>query len=408
MTTAARTLRQEPRPRGRVLDRAAAAILDRVLGELRAGALDVTLPDGSGRRYGEGAAVAVRVHDWALLRRLGTRGKLGLGESYTAGEWETDDLVAFFELLLRNAEAAYRRHPRLRRLLTVRARPNTRNGLLRARRNIAYHYDLGNDLFALMLDETMTYSCAVFEQPGETLAEAQRNKYRRICERLRLEPGDRLLDIGCGWGGFAAFAAGEYGCSVTGLTISAAQAALARERTSGLDVRILEQDYREHEGSYAKIASIEMIEAIGERQFGVFFAALDRLLEQHGIACVQTILVPDERWDRYRKTADWIERYIFPGCLIPSLGALARAAAGSSRLMIHEVDEIGGHYAETIRRWRESFHEHLEQIRSLGYDERFERTWDFYLAFCEAAFRTRALRDVQLTLTRAFNERIPA
>jgi cyclopropane-fatty-acyl-phospholipid synthase len=404
MSVAERTLRHEPRPRGRTLDRVALAFLDRALERLEGGSLDVTLPDGSRRSFGSGRPVSLRVRDRRLLRRLATRGKLGFGEAYTAGEWEADDLVGLFELLLRNAEAAGRRHPRLRRALDARIRPNSRNGLLRARRNIAYHYDLGNELFALMLDETMTYSCAVFERPDEPLADAQRRKYRRICEHLRLEPGDRVLEIGCGWGGFAAFAAREFGCSVTGLTISAAQAELARERTDGLDVRILEQDYREHQGSYTKIASIEMLEAIGERQFSTYFAAIDRLLEPDGIACVQTILVPDDRWDRYRRSPDWIERYVFPGCLIPSLGALARATASSSRLMIHEVEEIGPHYAETLRRWRTSFHEHLAEVRRLGYDERFVRTWDFYLAFCEAGFRTRALRDAQLTLTRPFNE----
>ncbi len=159
-----------------------------------------------------------------------------------------------------------------------------------------------------------------------------------------------------------------------------------------------------HRGSYTKVASIEMLEAIGERQFPTYFASIDRLLEPGGVACVQTILVPDERWDRYRRSPDWIERYVFPGCLIPSLSALTTAMARSSRLMVHELDEIGGHYAETLRRWRESFYAHLPEVRGLGYDERFERTWDFYLAFCEAAFRTRALRDVQLTLTRPFNE----
>jgi cyclopropane-fatty-acyl-phospholipid synthase len=408
MSVAERTLRPEPRPRGRLLDRAVLGLLERALAQLEGGALEVILPDGSRRRFGQGPGVTLRVRDRALLRRLAMRGKLGFGESYMAGEWEADDLVGLFELLLRNADAAGRRHPGWRRLLDARPRPRTRNGLRRARRNVAYHYDLGNDLFALMLDETMTYSCAVFERPDEPLEDAQRRKLHLVCERLRLGPGDRVLEIGCGWGSFAALAASEYGCSVTGLTISSAQAALARERTAGLDVRILERDYREHDGSYTKIASIEMLEAIGERQFGPYFAALDRLLAPDGVACVQTILVPDERWNRYRRAPDWIERYVFPGCLIPSLGAIARSAAGSSRLMIHEVGEIGPHYAETLRRWRTSFHANLEEVRRLGYDERFVRTWDFYLAFCEAAFRTRALRDVQLTLTRAFNERLPA
>jgi cyclopropane-fatty-acyl-phospholipid synthase len=398
-----RTLRREPPPRGRLLERVALSVLERVLSELEGGTLEVTLPDGTRRRFGSGPAVELRVNDLALVRRLATRGKLGFGEAYQAGDWDTNDLPALFELLLLNAERGSERHPRLRQLFDARPRLGSRNGRLRARRNIAYHYDLGNDLFELMLDETMTYSCAVFESPADSLADAQRRKYRRICEHLRLEPGDRVLEIGCGWGGFARFAAEEHGCHVTGLTISAAQAEVARERTAGLDVRILEQDYREHEGSYTKVASIEMLEAIGERQFGTYFATIDRVLEPNGIACVQTILVPDDRWERYRTTPDWIERYIFPGCLIPSLGALASAAAGSSRLMIHELDEIGVSYAETLRRWRSNFHERLGEVRALGYDERFVRTWDFYLAFCEVAFRTRALRDVQLTLTRAFN-----
>jgi cyclopropane-fatty-acyl-phospholipid synthase len=398
------SLRTEPRARGRLLDGVAVALLERALQHLERGTLEVTLPDGSERRFGQGAPVALHVHDWSLFRRLALRGKVGLGESYTAGEWDADDLVGLFELLLRNADAAVGRHTRMRRALALRPRLDRRNGLLRARRNIAYHYDLGNDLFALMLDETMTYSCAVFADPDEPLEEAQLRKYRRIADRLRLCADDRLLEIGCGWGGFARFAATEIGCSVTGLTISAAQAELARERTRGLDVRILEQDYREHTGSYTKIASIEMLEAIGEAQFGTYFATLDRLLERHGIACVQTILVPDQRWDRYRRSPDWIERYVFPGCLIPSLSALTRTATRSSRLLVHEVDEIGPHYAETLRRWRARFHARIDDVRALGYDARFERVWDFYLAFCEAGFRTRALRDVQLTLTRAFNE----
>ena len=362
------------------------------------------LPGGEVRRFGAGPEADLTIHDNAFFRRIATRGKLGVGESYTAGEWDSDDLVALLELLLRNAATAADRHAGWRRLLETRPRLNRRNGFLRSRRNIAYHYDLGNDFFGLMLDETMTYSCAVFERADEPLAGAQRRKYRRLCERLRLTSDDRLLEIGCGWGGFAQLAASEYGCSVTGLTISGEQATLARERTDGLDVRILEQDYRSHEGSYTKVVSIEMLEAIGEDQFGTYFETIDRLLEPGGVAAVQTILIPDGRWERYRKSPDWIERYVFPGCLIPSLTALTRAMTSSSRLMVHEVDEIGQHYAETLRRWRLSFQAELEAVRALGFDERFERTWTFYLSFCEAAFRTRALRDVQLTLTRPFNE----
>ena len=401
-----RTLRPAP-PAMRIpaLERIASTILERALAHLEGGALEVRLPGSSkARRFGSGPGVTMEIHDRRFFRRVATRGKVGLGESYTAGEWDSDDLVGFFELLLRNAVGAATRHPRVRRLLETRPRLNRRNGLLRARRNIAYHYDLGNDLFELMLDETMTYSCAIFERPDELLADAQRRKYQRICDKLQLASGDRVLEVGCGWGGFAAFAAREHGCSVTGLTISAEQAALARQRTAGLDVRILEEDYRHHEGTYMKVASIEMLEAIGEREFPTYFEAIDKLLEPGGLACIQTILIPDDRWDRYRKAPDWIEQYVFPGCLIPSLTALTQAMTRSSRLMVHEVDEIGPHYAETLRRWRENFRENIDEVRGLGYDQRFERTWNFYLAFCEAAFRTRALRDVQLTLTRPFNE----
>jgi cyclopropane-fatty-acyl-phospholipid synthase len=391
VTSLDRSLRAEPPARGRLLERLAVSILERALVHLEGGTLEVELPDGTVRRFGAGAPVRLTIRDRRFFRRVATRGKLGLGESYTAGEWSSDDLPAFFELLLRNAEAAAKRHARVRGVLEARPRPSRRNGLLRARRNIAYHYDLGNELFARMLDETMTYSCAVFERPDEALEDAQLRKLRLVCDKLRLGPDDHVLEIGCGWGSFARVAASEYGARVTGLTISREQARLARERTAGLPVEILEQDYREIAGTFSKVASIEMLEAIGERQFGAFFATIDRVLEPGGLACVQAILVPDRRWQRYRKSPDWIERYVFPGCLIPSLGALVRSFG---RLELRSLEEIGPHYAETLRRWRRRFHD------GRPYEQRFERTWDFYLAFCEAAFRTGSLHDVQLVLAR--------
>jgi cyclopropane-fatty-acyl-phospholipid synthase len=395
------SVRAEPvSARGRVLERAATAVLERALAGLEGGTLEVVLPDGETRRFGAGVPVRLTIRDAAFFRRLATRGKLGLGESYTAGEWDADDLVALFELLLRNADRAAADHVRIRRVLDLRPRLQRRNGLVRSRRNIAYHYDLGNELFALMLDETMTYSCAVFERPEMTLAEAQRAKYDRLCTLLDLRPDDHVLEIGCGWGGFARHAAERHGCRVTGITISHEQATLARERTHGLTVEILEQDYRTVEGAFTKVVSVEMVEAIGADQFGAFFATIDRVLAPRGRAAVQSILVPEQRWDRYRRSPDWIERYVFPGCLIPSLEALTQAAARHSGLGIYAVAEIGEHYAETLRRWRANFHARIDEVRELGYDRRFERTWDFYLAFCEAAFRTRALRDAQLLLAR--------
>ncbi len=399
-----RTLREAPPPRGRILERISVSLLERALTGLEAGALEVRLPDGSFRHFGSGDPVGMEIRSNGFFRRVASRGAMGLGESYTAGEWDARDLPAFIALLLRNARAARERHPRLARLLNARPRPNRRQGLLRARRHIGYHYDLGNDLFRLMLDDSMTYSCAVFERPDEPLAEAQRRKLRRVCDKLELTPDDRVLEIGCGWGSFALVAAGEYGAHVTGLTLSAEQAALARTRVAaaGLSdrVTILEEDYREHRGAYTKLASIEMLEAIGERQFPTFFAACDRFLEAGGSACLQTILVPDDRYERYRRSADWIERYVFPGCLIPSLAALTGAMARGSQLTVSSVDEIGEHYGETLGRWRSQFWDAIDDVRALGYDDRFVRTWDFYLGSCEAAFRTGWLNDAQLVLTR--------
>jgi cyclopropane-fatty-acyl-phospholipid synthase len=343
----------------------------------------------------------MRIDDGRFFRRLATRPRLGLGESYQAGEWRADDLPAVLELLARNATRVAARHPRLHGFLTGRPRLNRRTGLLAARRNVRYHYDLGNELFALFLDETMTYSCAVFESRDEPLAEAQRRKLRMVCEKLELGPDDHVLEIGCGWGSFALTAARDHGARVTAITLSPAQAEVARRRVTAAGladrVEIRVQDFREVEGTYTKAASIEMIEAIGEKLFASFFATLERVLAPGGRACVQTILIPDSRWRRYRSSSDWIERYIFPGCLIPSLGALAQA---SGALNIRGVEEIGQHYGETLARWRRAFLARLDEVRALGYSERFVRTWDFYLASCEALFRAGLLRDAQLVLTR--------
>ena len=379
------------------------AVLEQVLPGIDDGTLVLGLPDGSERRYGSGPKAFMQIDDWKLLERIARTPKLALGESYQAGEWRSDDLVALLELLLRNASPGAQRHPWWRRFAEARPRINRRTGVLAARRNIEAHYDLGNDLFGLFLDETMTYSCAIFEHEGEPLADAQRRKLRRVCEELQLSRDDHVLEIGCGWGSFALTAAGEFGARVTAVTISPAQAELTRARVAdaGLADRVdvVERDFRELEGSFTRIASIEMLEAVGEKLWTPFFAACDRLLAPGGRACIQTILVPDERLKTYRSSPDWIERHIFPGCLIPSRAAIAKALA-PTRLRAVADTEIGGNYALTLRRWRERFHESLAAVRALGYDERFVRTWDFYLASCEALFRTGHLHDAQVVLAR--------
>ncbi len=386
------------------------------LGNPVRGRISVHLPDGTIRRGGDpatGPDIALTVTSKNLWRRLATRGRLAIGESYVAGDWRTDDLVGLLETLALSGEWARKQPPWAAWMELQRRRPHlpARSDLPGARRDIQYHYDLGNDLYELFLDPSWTYSCAFFEHPAMSLQQAQEAKYRRICDKLGIGPDSHVLEIGCGWGGFALHAAGEWGARVTGVTLSEEQAALARERIAqaGLSdrVEILLKDYRELEGHFSHIASIEMLEAIGHRELPVFFRACDRLLAPGGLACIQTIAVPDQTYERYRRGHDWIREYVFPGAVIPSLGAVTHAMARSSDLIVHGVENIGYHYAETLRQWRERFLANRDQVRSLGYDERFVRTWDFYLAFCEAAFRTRALHDYQLVLTRPFNERLP-
>jgi cyclopropane-fatty-acyl-phospholipid synthase len=381
------------------------------MGEIR-----VRMPSGTVHRFGDaatGPSVTVTVNSGDLFHRIATRGRVGIGESYCVGDWDTDDLPALLEILARTAEETRRRPPAswLVRAQALRPRRSSRTPPQRARRDIGYHYDLGNDLYALFLDETMTYSCAYFEHEGQALADAQRAKYRRISEKLDLGPDDHVLEIGCGWGGFALYAAAECGARVTGVTLSEEQATFARRRAgeAGLAdrVEIVLADYRTLSGRYDAIASIEMLEAVGEAGLDEFFGVCDRLLAPAGRACVQTIAIPEQRFERFKRTRDWIQEYVFPGSLIPSLEAVVRATARSSELIVQDAENIGYGYADTLRAWRQRFEASTAQVRALGFDNEFVRGFTFYLAFCEAAFRCRALHDYQLVLSRPFNDRLP-
>jgi cyclopropane-fatty-acyl-phospholipid synthase len=387
----------------------------RALDALTGGEVVLRYPDGRGRRFGDGhgpsIVVEIRNPD-AFWNKLGARTRIGFGESYVDGDWDCDDLVGLFSLIGRNLETTAA-HPALKRLYRIQElRPDRRprQTLAAAKDNIHAHYDLGNDLFELMLDPTMTYSCAYWERPGMTLEEAQRAKNRHICEKLGVGPGDHVLEIGCGWGGFAIQAATEYGCRVTGLTLSPSQAGFARARIESLGlsdrIEIREEDYRLTEGRFSKIASIEMFEAIGLAEYGNYFSAVDRLLTRDGLACLQTIGVPDWRFERYRRRPDWIQQTIFPGSLLPSLEAIARAVA-RTQLQINGVEEIGFGYARTLREWRRNVTENVDRVRALGYDERFLRIWLFYLTYCEAGFAIRSLRDMQIVLTHSANDALP-
>jgi cyclopropane-fatty-acyl-phospholipid synthase len=379
------------------------------------GRLEVLLPSGLRHAFGPPDAAeraTVHVRDDAFFARFALAGDMGAGESYMDGEWEADDLPAFLKLALRNRErlpldTGLSRLANLGHDLFHRLRANTRSG---SRRNIAAHYDLSNEFFGLFLDETFTYSSAFFERPGMSLADAQRAKFRRLARKAQLGPGDHVLEIGCGWGGFALHAAREHGCRVTGITISPAQFELARRRVreAGLEgqVEIRLQDYRDLEGSFDKVVSIEMFEALGREHWPAFFATLERVLAPEGLVALQAISIPDHRFEAYARHCDWLQRYIFPGSLLASVHHVTGAMIGTSRLGLESLEDIGPHYATTLRLWREAFFASLPRVRALGFDERFVRMWDYYLAVCEAAFATRTLGNLQLVLTRPCNGRL--
>ena len=403
--------RTAPGPLGAVARR----VLERALSGIEDGALELRAPDGV-RRFGDPAAtpVVLEVHDRRFFARLARSGRLAVGEGYQAGEWSSPDLPGIVALLARNQDRVFGRPPLslLAALGRLVPRVELPRGLRRAERDVHAHYDLGNAFFSLWLDESMTYSCALFESPESTLADAQQAKYRSLAEATRIGPDDRVLEIGGGWGGFALHLARERGCRVTTATISRQQHALATQRVqqAGLADRIevVYSDYRLLQGSYSRIVSIEMIEAIGHRQLGTYFATIDRLLAPDGLAGIQSILVPDQRYNAYRRQGDWIRKHIFPGGMLPSLEAITTAARHSSNLMVYEVREIGPHYARTLREWRERFLVRRGEVDALGLDMHFQRTWEYYLAFCEAAFATHSLRDAQVVLTRPLNRTLLA
>jgi len=334
-------------------------------------------------------------------------GTVGGGEAYLRGLWRTDDLTALVRLFIANREvmqsleggAAFVTAP-LRRLLHWLNR-NSRDG---SRRNIAAHYDLGNDLFALMLDETMAYSCGVYERADATLHEAQLAKFERICRKLQLSPADHLLEIGTGWGGFAIHAASRYGCRVTTTTISREQHEWARERIAaaglGDRVTLLLDDYRDLGGRYDKLVSIEMIEAVGARYLDTYAAQCARLLEPHGAMLLQAITIQDQLYEEALDSVDFIQRFIFPGSFIPSVSAITDSLRRVTDLKVFHLEDIGPHYATTLRHWRENFLARLPEVRRLGYPDAFIRMWEYYLCYCEGGFLERQLGDVQMLLTK--------
>ena len=377
---------------------------------IRVGRLAVVLPDGSRRVFGDPAAAyrgEIRVHDSRAAVRMLLGGEIGGGEAYMDGLWSSPDLPALLTVIALNRETLdlsrgwWRLPARLQKTLAHRAR---RNSIAGSRRNVAAHYDLGNELYRLFLDETMTYSSAVFTSPGQSLADAQRTKYAVIAERAGLRGGEHVLEIGTGWGGFALHAAGELGCRVTTITVSPAQRALATERVAAAGladrVRVELRDYREVEGTYDAIVSIEMLEAVGAEYYTTFFEACDRALRPGGRLSLQTIAFPDVSYEPQRRSVNWIQTYIFPGGLLPSLAEIERSLH-RTQLLIRRVDDIASSYVRTLQAWRESFLGHRTEVRALGFDDRFIRMWELYLAMSEVGFATGITQDLQIVLEKA-------
>mgnify|MGYP001823565332 CR=1 FL=1 len=399
------------RTRRRSLPITARIVLGR-LARIRRGHLIVLLPDGSRHTFAgsDGRAaevVELEIHRWRFFSRLLRRADVGAGESFVDGDWSSSNLVALTRLFLDNeSELAppniFGTIGRFRDRLTHLLRSNTR---AQARRNIHAHYDLSNQLYALFLDRSMTYSSALFDEPNLDLEAAQRRKYRRLADWAGLQPGHEVLEIGCGWGGFAEYAAGELGCRVTGITLSEEQASFARRRIidAGLEdrVKIKVVDYRDVDGDFHAVISIEMLEAVGHRFLDGFFTTCDRVLRPGGRMALQTITIPDQVYDQYRRGTDWIRAYIFPGGHLPSLGAIQGSLARKTGLVIDRLDNMADHYATTLKFWRTRFWSQEERVRALGFDDRFMRMWDFYLATCEAAFRDQQIGVLQLSLARS-------
>ncbi len=373
----------------------------RMLEKLDNGRLEVRLPDGASALFGEGEpGVVLHVHDEAMFGRVLARGDIGLAEAYLDGQWDSPDITALLGLLARNREALKKAvYGSWRQLLAARVRHwLNRNSRAGSRRNIMAHYDLGNDFYRLWLDDTMSYSAAIYREADDgSLRGAQQAKYGRILDRLQARAGERVLEIGCGWGGFAEMAAAR-GIDITGLTLSPAQLAWAQARVPGADLRL--QDYRDLNERFDHVVSIEMFEAVGERWWPSYFETLAASLKPGGKAVVQSITIHDALFADYRKGTDFIQQYIFPGGMLPSRSAF-RAQAAKAGLKVSDEFAFGRDYARTLAEWRSSFEQRWPEIQKLGFDDTFRRLWRMYLCYCEAGFLAGNIDVVQFELTHA-------
>ncbi|GAC1689090.1 MAG: cyclopropane-fatty-acyl-phospholipid synthase family protein [Terriglobales bacterium] len=378
------------------------------------GYLEVVCPQET-YRFGlpeDSLHAVLAIHNERFFWRAVLGGDVAVGNAYMDGDWSTPDLVALVRFGVRNLDQLEAGHrllsifSRMSDFISHRRNRNTPEG---SKKNIAYHYDLGNDFYRLFLDQSMAYSCAYYESTKDSLEQAQRRKFEVICRKLQLGTHDHLLEIGTGWGGFAAYAAETYGCRVTTTTISRqqhdyAQQLFSRLGPQGKKIELLFDDYRDLRGQYDKIVSIEMFEAVGFEHYDDYFAACDRLLKSDGVMLLQTITIRESKFDRYRKQSDWIKKQIFPGAELASVSEILRSLARKTRLQALHLEDIGMHYVLTLSEWRRRYLANSTEVRRMGFDERFLRMWEYYLAYCEGAFRERYTSDVQILLTKVTNQ----
>lgn len=385
---------------------------------MQKGYLTLTMPDGSIRTYGDPAHeqhADVQIRSEQFFRRAVLFGDIGFAESYMDGEWETGNLTALLSWFLLNIEhtptlsgsKAKRYALNAMQFLNKLFHARRKNSITGSRKNISEHYDLSNDFFRLFLDGTMTYSSAYFLRPDMDLEAAQYAKYESLCQSLKLQPGDHVLEIGTGWGGFAEYAAAHYQCRITTVTISKEQHAYATERMrkAGLADRVEVQlkDYRLIEGTFDKVVSIEMIEAVGAQYLETYFKKIQSVLKPDGVLALQAIICPDSRFESFKKNVDFIQKHIFPGSLLPSIAAINASVNKTGDLFMFGLKDMGRSYVTTLETWRHQFNANVDQIRQMGFDDTFIRKWNYYFAYCEAAFGMRNINVVQMVYTRPNN-----
>jgi cyclopropane-fatty-acyl-phospholipid synthase len=384
----------------------------KALSRIERGSLELVCP-GETWSFGEPGSdlrATIVIEDERFFGQALLKGEIGFGESYVAGEWTSPDLVSLVRLAVRNLDTLDHSSflvAGASRMIGLLQHWTRNNSLAGSRRNIQYHYDVGNEFYGLFLGSTMAYSCGFFESADDSLDRAQFNKFDRICRKLRLSESSHILEIGTGWGGFAIHAASAYGCRVTTTTISRQQYEYAKKWISrvGLSNRIelLFQDYRTLLGAYDHIVSIEMFEAVGYQHYNTYFAACDELLKPQGTMLLQTITMNEKRFRRYLRDYDWIKKHVFPGAELASLRGILDSLVHVTNLSLYHAEDIGAHYARTLHAWRKNFHDAASELPRLGFSKEFIRLWDYYLGYCEGAFLERHIGDFQLLLTRNHN-----